>query len=1519
MRAGRLAKRVIKLLLLGTLGLLVGVLLIAQLALSLPEVRGLVRKEAVKLGSEALEAKLEVDHLDLVSLTGHVELRGARLHDAHGDVVASVQRVAARFDPLALLLGRLRFGSLRLTQPHVDLGAPADPESRRGLLGVFAKEPPQPAPQAESGSAMVVVLDGVEIERGTLLVDHEGERWSASDLNLAGSLEIADALAGQLERLRARIARGDQPAATLRQVRGEFAPDGAAELHAEIEHGAARLSVEAELGEPGDGGERALDAHVRAQGIDGQTLAGFGVALSELRAPVGLELRARGTTHALHAELLLRTPGGDLDVRGDYDQKRGASARVHTERLEPARFLRAQVAEVALTLNVSAKPDPELPSAAVRAVIESGRYGAMALPHTTLRGRVRPEGVWLDELLAQYEHGRLSARGRLGEAGDLQADVEVQSAALSELPPVRAFAPELSGVLDAKFHAQRGTGGPIALKAGVELREAALGDVQTQALAIEGQVVASGSDDARVKLQAAATALEVGGEDLGYAEVELHGGPDRYRARVSLGERGRLRAEIQRTSRDAIATRGEGRFSLGEHGLVQARWDEIGYASGEVRLRDVNVDYCGARARLDGTFDPDGRSALRAHVESADLTAATRTLLEQPIPGALVLDAELQGESERPRVEVKARYRDGALAGLDELSLDVDAEADLAARTLAVRAEGRANGGTVELDVESELARGKPSLAILQRGRHQVALELDDVPLHELAAWPVDKTIPERARLSGELRVKGELERFATAFDLRSRLRFRGDSTPVFARVRGDYSDTELALQIDARDPRGPLVRSSVRTQLEKRPFGTMPDEPLDALEKQAWQASLSLASRRVQDLPAVRALEVHPALLPALVAAELEIEHEPLREPEAELRVSAVWDPPGEHTEAPRCGLSRPVKIALAADMKGGELTTHVRGHLADQQVLEVKTASHAPIDEWFDPGPPSQVRPVSLRARLASLQLRDVPVVCEDAFGLVSAEIDVARAGSEQVSAKVDLAAHDVHLGRAPAFDGKLSASADRNALAVWADIRGNYTGHASIRGRVPIDGGGRAPTIDLDSPSSLRVVLDKLDARTLLAAVPNVRATRGKLDGRIALDSPLRTPKVKGALAVRNAAVTLPTLGQRFEEVNGDLLLTGKTVHLEDLALQDREGKAKLSGEFTLHDLTSFETKLRAKANDFPVRRSGVMIARLDGELGVQAQVRPGRTEAEVSLRDARVELTDQSLADVQSLQDNPQIILVDEFGEEIEQEEEDDAQDEPAVTIIRIDADEPFWIRRTDFSVLVRAELLMEMRDEQPHVSGEVEIERGVVELLGQMFDIERGRIEFVGGREAKPRLDLVAVRKVPGGATVTVQAQGAVDEPELTFLVDGEPVTAGDALSAATGTGTGRGGGESAEQQVGAFATGLATGVLTLGARNEIGEWMPVLAVENEDGAARLRAGVEAGRLIPRFLRKVVVDAYLEGSLSSAPEAEDRQSSADNDRGPDAAVLLELRHPHDFVSEAQYGPGTQWSFDFLWEP
>ena len=72
-------------------------------------------------------------------------------------------------------------------------------------------------------------------------------------------------------------------------------------------------------------------------------------------------------------------------------------------------------------------------------------------------------------------------------------------------------------------------------------------------------------------------------------------------------------------------------------------------------------------------------------------------------------------------------------------------------------------------------------------------------------------------------------------------------------------------------------------------------------------------------------------------------------------------------------------------------------------------------------------------------------------------------------------------------------------------------------------------------------------------------------------------------------------------------------------------------------------------------------------------------------------------------------------------------------------------------------------------------------------------------------------------------------------------------------------------------------------------------------------------------MIPKFLRKLVVDAYVEGMVSSEQDPNATDSAAQQNSQTQAAVLLELRFPHSLIGEAQYGPGQRWSADLSFEP
>jgi hypothetical protein len=117
---------------------------------------------------------------------------------------------------------------------------------------------------------------------------------------------------------------------------------------------------------------------------------------------------------------------------------------------------------------------------------------------------------------------------------------------------------------------------------------------------------------------------------------------------------------------------------------------------------------------------------------------------------------------------------------------------------------------------------------------------------------------------------------------------------------------------------------------------------------------------------------------------------------------------------------------------------------------------------------------------------------------------------------------------------------------------------------------------------------------------------------------------------------------------------------------------------------------------------------------------------------------------------------------------------------------------------------------------------------------------------------------------------------------------------------------------------------MTTGLLSLGARREFGDWIPMLSIEQGD-QTRVRVGIEADRLIPKFMRSFVRGAYVEGIVSSGDDSQGRggqtatTSSATANTASGGGVLLELSLPSDFVWAGQYGPGESWSVDLNYRP
>jgi hypothetical protein len=101
--------------------------------------------------------------------------------------------------------------------------------------------------------------------------------------------------------------------------------------------------------------------------------------------------------------------------------------------------------------------------------------------------------------------------------------------------------------------------------------------------------------------------------------------------------------------------------------------------------------------------------------------------------------------------------------------------------------------------------------------------------------------------------------------------------------------------------------------------------------------------------------------------------------------------------------------------------------------------------------------------------------------------------------------------------------------------------------------------------------------------------------------------------------------------------------------------------------------------------------------------------------------------------------------------------------------------------------------------------------------------------------------------------------------------------------------------------------------LAVSARRRFGDWVPMLAVEsNAQGTpSGARAGFDASRLIPKFMRGFARGMFVEGVVGTRSDTPQR--------GVGVGVRVEVALPRDFMTSMGYGPGTVWSTDVYWSP
>ncbi|MBZ5715704.1 translocation/assembly module TamB [Nannocystis pusilla] len=299
---------------------------------------------------------------------------------------------------------------------------------------------------------------------------------------------------------------------------------------------------------------------------------------------------------------------------------------------------------------------------------------------------------------------------------------------------------------------------------------------------------------------------------------------------------------------------------------------------------------------------------------------------------------------------------------------------------------------------------------------------------------------------------------------------------------------------------------------------------------------------------------------------------------------------------------------------------------------------------------------------------------------------------------------------------------------------------------------------------------------DLRYLSGLLPDaLHDLRGLLDADLAIDGKIAGPVVRGEAHLRDGAVTVVALQQRFQDVVADLRAADRELRVDRLVATSGEGRIQATGSATLPAKGGLVGAGRLSLKDFPVVRPGWPQMTVDARAKADLVVRPDELSVGIRVAGAEVWVSDLTTPAPAPIPENENVTIVsgpfDAFHPADEHEaaaglaSASEADGERDLSF-SVELAQPMHIQGPSMDMRWSGRVRSRSEDGESRVSGQLRADRGRFELLGTMFRIEQGRVFLPeGGDRLDPFLDLIAEARTPQ-ADVTVTLRGRLSRPEL---------------------------------------------------------------------------------------------------------------------------------------------------------
>jgi autotransporter translocation and assembly factor TamB len=398
----------------------------------------------------------------------------------------------------------------------------------------------------------------------------------------------------------------------------------------------------------------------------------------------------------------------------------------------------------------------------------------------------------------------------------------------------------------------------------------------------------------------------------------------------------------------------------------------------------------------------------------------------------------------------------------------------------------------------------------------------------------------------------------------------------------------------------------------------------------------------------------------------------------------------------------------------------------------------------------------------------------------------------------------------------------------------------------------------TLSTDARRALdvHVVIPSVDMRRLAAMHYDVQHSAGTLDLDLRVQGSVEQPRPQGRLAWRDGALQLAATGERYRDIQAEVVFAGERIDIEQLRVGSRSGALRMSGWMTTAGTVLRQLDLSVQADQFTALNTSEKEAVISARLQAQGSMQDLAVTGKITVPQARLRLSGKLVggpADVQPWE----LTVAGVYGPGREVVETADGQLVPRRkraplpflrANVEVDIPKNAWAQGPGIAIEARGAMRVTKALQEPFLlSGTVETVRGFASFYGKKFLLQEGKVTFPGSEEINPFVDATVTHKV-SDYVVTIHVGGKVQEPKITLSSTPELAQADIVSLLVTGKTTER---LTASEQKTLSDRGqqLVGGVAAGQIQDTIGKPLGLDTVEVEAGEQLGTGRVEVGRYV----------------------------------------------------------------------